>query len=133
MIKQTYLSLNTKERRELINITDKASAFIKEIGGSGLLNIYIPHTTAGILINEDEEGLKRDLLGLFEKLVPESGKYYHNIIDNNADAHQLSVILKNSVCLPFSDGRLLLGTWQSIFFVELDGPRNRQLVMTALF
>jgi len=130
MIKTIYFDVESRKRRELIDITEKLKELVSKEDGSGLINVFVPHTTAGILINENEEGLKNDILNTFEKLVPENEKYEHNMIDNNADAHILSVIIKNNSCIPFFDGKLLLGTWQSIFFVELDGPRHRKVIVT---
>ncbi|MFP3290716.1 MAG: secondary thiamine-phosphate synthase enzyme YjbQ [Nitrososphaeria archaeon] len=132
MIKNIYFEVETKKRRELIDITEKLKDIILKENGSGCINIFVPHTTAGILINENERGLKNDILSMFEKVVPENEKYEHNLIDNNADAHILSVIVKNNSCIPFSDGKLLLGTWQSVFFVELDGPRHRNVIATLI-
>lgn len=132
MIRQDRIYIESKKRRELIDITEKINSAIAKEKGPGLLNIYIPHTTAGIIINENENGLKNDILNMFEKIVPSVGDYEHNLIDNNADAHLLSIILKNNASIPFLDGKLTLGTWQSIFFVELDGPRQRYIIITVI-
>ena len=132
MIKQYRIHIESKKRRELIDISEKINKMISEEKDHGLLNVFVPHTTAGVIINENESGLKNDIIKTFEKIVPENGDYEHNLIDNNADAHLLSIILKNSVNIPFVDGKLLLGTWQSIFFVELDGPRQRNIIITAI-
>ncbi len=122
------MDIQTTTRTELIDITDRVRAAVKESGiKDGICVISTRHTTAGIAVNENERGLRNDILEMLETLIPENKSYAHNQIDNNADAHLRSVLLGNSATLPIEDGHLVLGTWQSIFFVELDGPRNRSV------
>lgn len=98
----------------------------------GICLISTRHTTAGIIINENENGLKDDILNLLNKLVPASAGYRHDRIDNNADFHLKAVLLGTSEALPVSEGKLELGTWQRIFFAEMDGPRSRTVNVTLL-
>ena len=120
------MDIQTKTRTELIDITDRVRAEVKVSGiKEGICVITTPHTTCGMIINENERGLRADILDLLESLVPENKKYAHNSIDNNADSHLRAMLLGNSKTIPLEDGHPVLGTWQSIFFVELDGPRNR--------
>ena len=120
------MDIQTKTRTELIDITDRVRAVVKDSGiKDGICVITTPHTTCGIIVNENESGLRADILDVLESLVPENKKYAHNSIDNNAEAHLRAVLLGNSKTIPLEDGHPVLGTWQSIFFVELDGPRNR--------
>ncbi len=120
------IDIQTKSRTELIDITDRVRAIVQESGTKdGICVISTRHTTSSIIINENERGLRSDILEMLETLVPENKNYAHNQIDNNADSHLKAVLLGNSVVLPVEGGHLVLGTWQSIFFVELDGPRNR--------
>ncbi|MFA4934323.1 MAG: secondary thiamine-phosphate synthase enzyme YjbQ [Candidatus Methanoperedens sp.] len=122
------MDIHTTTRTELIDITDRMRAIVKESGvKDGICIISTPHTTGGIIVNENERGLRTDILGMLETLVPENKNYAHNSIDNNAHAHLRAVILGNSATIPIEDSHLILGTWQSIFFVELDGPRNRSV------
>ncbi len=122
------MDIQTKARTELIDITDRVRTIVKEGGTkNGICIISTRHTTSGIIINENEHGLRNDILDMLETLIPENKNYAHNQIDNNADAHLRAVLLGNSAVLPIEDGHLVLGTWQSIFFVELDGPRNRSV------
>ena len=93
--------------------------------------VYSPHTTTAIIVNENEHGLVGDILRLIDAIVPQDG-YAHDRIDNNARSHLQAVILGNSACMPVADGGLALGTWQSVFFVELDGPRRRRLTVRIL-
>jgi len=120
------MDIQTKTRTELIDITDRVRAVVKDSGiKDGICVITTPHTTCGIIVNENESGLRADILDVLESLVPENKKYAHNSIDDNAEAHLRAVLLGNSEMIPIEDGHLLLGTWQSIFFAEFDGPRNR--------
>jgi len=122
------MDIQTTKRTELIDITDHARALVKESGiNDGICIISTRHTTSGIIVNENERGLRGDIIDLLEMLVPADRSYAHNSIDNNADAHLRAVLLGMSETIPVEDGHLVLGTWQSIFFVELDGPRNRKV------
>ncbi len=127
------MDIQTTTRTELIDITDRVRAIVKESGiKDGICFISTRHTTSGIIINENERGLRSDILDMLESLVPENKSYAHNSIDNNADAHLRAVLLGNSVTIPIEDWHLVLGTWQSIFFVELDGPRNRSVTIKII-
>jgi secondary thiamine-phosphate synthase enzyme len=122
------MDIQTTTRTELIDITDRVRNVVKDSGvKDGICVISTRHTTCGIIINENERGLRSDILGMLEMLVPENKNYAHNQIDNNADAHLRAVLLGNSATIPVEEGHLVLGTWQSIFFVELDGPRSRSV------
>ena len=122
------MDIQTTARTELIDITDRVRAAVRESGvKEGICLISTRHTTSSLIINENERGLSKDILEMLETLVPENKNYAHNQIDNNADSHLRAVLLGNSVTIPVEDGHLVIGTWQSIFFVELDGPRNRSV------
>ena len=122
------MDIQTTTRTELIDITDRVRAVVKESSiKDGICVITTRHTTSGIIVNENERGLRADILDMLGSLVPEDRNYAHNSIDNNADAHLRAVLLGMSETIPIEDGHLVLGTWQSIFFVELDGPRNRTI------
>ncbi len=128
------MDIQTTTRTELIDITDRVRAIVKESGiKDGICVISTRHTTSGIIINENERGLRNDILEMLKTLVPDNKSYAHNSIDNNADAHLRAVLLGNSAVLPIEDGHLVLGTWQSIFFVELDGPRNRSVTIKIIW
>ncbi len=122
------MDIQTTARTELIDITDRVRGLVKDSGvKEGICVASTRHTTSSLIINENERGLRKDILEMLEILVPENKSYAHNQIDNNADSHLRAVLLGNSVSIPVEDGHLVLGTWQSIFFVELDGPRNRSV------
>jgi len=122
------MDIQTTTQTELIDITDRVRAVVKETGiKDGICVISTRHSTGSIMINENERGLRNDILDMLEKLVPENKSYTHNQIDNNAHAHLRAVLLGMSETVPVEDGHMILGTWQSIFFVELDGPRKRSI------
>ncbi|MCQ1536238.1 YjbQ family protein [Methanosarcina sp. KYL-1] len=127
------LKIKTEKRIELIDITDEVREEVRKRGiEQGVCILSTRHTTAGIIINENESGLREDILDLLNRLVPAGVGYRHDRIDNNADAHLKALLLGASEALPITDGNLELGTWQSIFFAEMDGPRNRTVNVTLL-
>ncbi len=125
MIKEFIIS--TQNRYQLIDITDKVEEMIKQSNiKNGLVLIFVPHSTASVILTENEPGLKKDWIEFLEKLV--SGfDFEHNKIDNNADSHILSGLLGQGETLMINNGQLIRGTWQQIFLAELDGPREREV------
>ncbi|MBD3206620.1 YjbQ family protein [Candidatus Bathyarchaeota archaeon] len=120
--------INTQERLQIIDITAQIEEILNsKVIEKGFVSLWIPHTTASITINENDLGLWRDLLGKFKNLVPLEGEYEHKA---NAHAHILGSIIKPVVHIPVFDGRMVLGTWQRILFIELDGPRERSVIVT---
>ncbi len=127
------ISIRTNKNFELIDITKEVNDVLKSSGAKeGLLNIFTKHTTTALFINENEEGLVKDYEDILFRLVPKRGNYRHDRIDDNAHSHLKSIILNTSITLPFKENRLLLGTWQRIFFVELDGPRTRNVLVSII-
>lgn len=127
------LELETADRLEIIDITRDVNAALAETGvRKGLVNIYSKHSTSGIFINENEAGLLEDYLDIIQSLVPTDGNYRHNRIDNNADSHLRSFIIGSSETIPFENASMSLGTWQSVFFLEMDGPRTRRVTITIM-
>lgn len=122
------LRVNTQDRYQLIDITSQVE---EEVEGDGAVVISLPHSTAGILITEDEEGLKRDWLKIFRSLV-EGFSFDHDKIDNNADSHILSGLVGQSKVLPVENDQLVRGTWQQIFLAEFDGPRERKILVKMI-
>ena len=121
------ISISTKSRAELLDITSKVEDAVKESKvKSGVCHIFIPHTTAAITINENADpDVRRDILNGLERLVPFSGDYAHT--EGNAAAHIRSSIIGTDATVLVEEGRLKLGTWQGIFFCEFDGPRQRNV------
>jgi len=129
------IEIGTRKSTELIDITGEVREIVKSKSGnveSGICVIFTRHTTSGIIINENETGLKNDILALLNGLIPKGKGYLHDRIDNNAHAHLRSVVLGSSVTIPIEKGDLTLGTWQSIFFVECDGPRRREVYVKVI-
>ncbi|MGC9444381.1 MAG: secondary thiamine-phosphate synthase enzyme YjbQ [Candidatus Methanospirareceae archaeon] len=122
------LELRTKESTELIDITDEVKRIVRAKGvDSGICVVFTRHTTTGIIINENETGLRSDILRMLDELVPRGKGYHHDRIDSNAHAHLRAVLVGSSVSIPIENGSMTLGTWQSIIFVECDGPRRREV------
>ena len=122
------IHIKTNQNVEVINITSNVNDIIrKHDTTNGLVNLSTKHTTSSIMINEDEEGLKKDYVKFLEKIVP-NDNYLHDRIDNNATSHLKAMLTTPTQTLPIIDGKISLGTWQSIFFVELDGPRSNRTI-----
>lgn len=123
------MKLKTNQHIELIDITSEVENEVRDSGvKEGICIITVPHTCAGIIINENETGICSDILNILDKLVPAGENYEHNKIDNNADSHLKSILLGSSEILPVVDGKLELGAWQSVLFAEMDGPRDERRV-----
>jgi secondary thiamine-phosphate synthase enzyme len=123
------LEITTTKRCELLDITDKAQKMVNT--PAGIVLVFCTHTTAGIYVNENEPGLKEDVLTMLDTVVPKRS-YLHDRIDNNADSHLKAILVGNSAVIPIENGRLHLGTWQRLFFCEFDGPRRRKVHFTVL-
>jgi secondary thiamine-phosphate synthase enzyme len=123
------IEIKTNKRVELIDITDEAQKMVEK--GSGILIAFVTHTTAGVYINENEPGLKEDVLAMLDHVIPPQS-YNHNKIDNNADSHLKAILVGNSTVIPIENGKLCLGTWQRLFFCEFDGPRRRKIHFTII-
>lgn len=119
------LHIQSSRRNQMIDITDDIESFIREENvRDGFVIVYVPHTTAGITINEGADpSVQQDLIETLKRLVPEDGSYHHS--EGNSDAHIKASLLGSSVTVLIQNGSLVLGTWQHIFFYEGDGPRNR--------
>ena len=126
------ISISTKSRAELLDITSKVEDAVKESKAkSGVCHIFIPHTTAAITINENADpDVGRDILNGLERSIPFSGDYAHT--EGNAAAHIRSSIIGTDATVLVEDGRLKLGRWQGIFFCEFDGPRRRNVIIKTM-
>jgi secondary thiamine-phosphate synthase enzyme len=122
-------SINTRDRSEMIDITSKVEEELKRSGlKDGVCFLFVPHTTAGITINEGADpSVVGDIQATLNRLVPWEGSYRH--LEGNSAAHIKSSLIGNSVIVLVESGRLRLGTWQGIFFCEFDGPRSRKVHM----
>ncbi|RJR19931.1 MAG: YjbQ family protein [Nitrospiraceae bacterium] len=123
------INIKTRTRTEFVNITDEVQKIVSESGvKEGVCHMYVPHTTAGVTINEGADpSVVRDIVSTLNKLVPHSGNYLH--MEGNSDAHIKTSLIGSSQCVIIDDGKLLLGTWQAIFFCEFDGARHRRITV----
>ena len=125
-------TVRTRSRCELVDITAGVQSAVQRLGmRQGACVVFVPHTTAGVTVNEGADpDVARDILTVLERLVPERGSYRH--AEGNADAHAKAVLVGNSQVIPVENGRLRLGTWQAVFLCEFDGPRERRVWVTGL-
>jgi len=124
-------SVTTRRRSEFVPVTDLVQAAVQDLGvREGVVTVFVPHTTAGITINENADpDVVSDVIAALERLVPWNGDWAHE--EGNAAAHVKASLMGSSVRVPVEAGRLRLGTWQGIFLCEFDGPRTRELWVAA--
>jgi len=118
--------------REIIDVTASVSRVLREIGVmKGVCHLFVPHTTAGITINENTDpNVRRDMLQALERMVPSSGEYLH--AEGNSAAHILASLVGSSTIAFVENGKLVLGAWQAIYLCEFDGPRTRTVLIRVL-
>jgi secondary thiamine-phosphate synthase enzyme len=126
------LRVRSKERIQVIDITGDVEAIVRRSGISeGICLVHLPHATAALVANENERGLLNDIIRKIREEFVREG-WEHDRIDDNAYAHLASSFIGPSRAFPVSSGRILRGTWQSILLIELDGPRERNVVVTVV-
>jgi len=133
------IHITTRQQTEFIDLTDRLERLVADAGVRfGILNVQTLHTTTAVVVNEHEPLLLTDFKALLEAIAPDNNRYHHddtavrtvNLTDaerSNGHAHCRAMLLPSSACLNVRHGRLLLGQWQHVFFVELDGPRERNI------
>ncbi len=126
------ITVKSSSREEFIDITGEVEKALKEAGvKKGICYLYVPHTTAGITINEGADpSVKKDIINALKKIAPYGAGYSH--MEGNADSHIKTTLVGSSVNIFIEGGRLILGQWQSIFFCEFDGPRTRKVFMKII-
>ena len=129
-VKSNSFKIDTSKKFEVIDITSKINELIDI--EAGIVSIFSRHSTSAIVVNENEKGLLQDFEFMLNNLVSDKFSYSHDRIDNNASSHLRSFLLSSSESLPVKNSRLDLGTWQSVFFVELDGPRRARTVTLTM-
>ena len=129
------LKIDSNSNFQIIDITRDIVAILNDFNkddetqmNNGIVNIFTKHSTSAISVNENEKGLLSDFEKVLKDVVKEKDNYKHDFIDNNAASHIRAFLLGSSETIPIVDGRLDLGTWQSIFFIELDGPRRSRTI-----
>jgi len=125
------ISLRTHERTEFIKLDQEVAKVIADSGvESGVCHVFVPHTTAGVMINEGSDpSVVRDIGAKLADLVPREGRYAHADAERNADSHIKATLVGSSVVVLIRHSAPVLGTWQSVFFCEFDGPRQRRVLL----
>jgi secondary thiamine-phosphate synthase enzyme len=137
------LAIRTREAVEVVDLTARIEAFVEAAAlEAGWVNVQSRHTTAGIVVNENEPGLLRDVLALLERIAPRGAGYAHDELHRrpgvplderpNGHAHAKALLLRTAETVNVAAGRLQLGTWQRVLLVDLDGPREREVSLLAL-
>lgn len=129
-----YLTFNTKNRRELIRITEDVKRIVEKSGiKEGLCLVSSMHLTASVIVQDDEEGLHQDIWEWLEKLAPFREDYkHHRTGEDNGDAHLKNLLTHLQVILPVTNGKLDLGPWQEIFYAEFDGQRRKRVIVKVI-
>lgn len=129
-----YLHFHTENRREYINITSKVAAAVEKSGiKDGMVLVSAMHITAGVYVNDAEEGLIADIDSWLENLAPTRRDYHHHLTgEDNADAHLKSLLVHHEVILPVTQGKLDLGPWQQVYYAEFDGQRPKRLIIKVM-
>lgn len=129
-----YMFFCTRKHREYINITDKVEEAVKKSGiQEGMVLVSAMHITAGVYVNDAEEGLIQDIDEWLERLAPYKPDYHHHATgETNGDAHLKSLLIHHEVIVPITQGKLDLGPWQQIYYAEFDGQRRKRLIIKAL-
>ena len=131
-VRHERITVATEKREQTVDITARVKAAVTRAKiADGIVAVTVAHTTAGVFVNENADpNVQRDLLTALERAVPSDARYEH--AEGNGPAHVKSVLIGSSVTLAVRDGEVSLGTWQGIYFAELDGPRDRSATITVI-
>jgi len=131
-VRQERITVETTKREQTIDITPRVKAAVTRAKiRDGLVAVSVGHTTAAVFVNENADpDVQKDLLTALERMVPRDAQYAH--AEGNGPAHVKAIVVGNSVALPIRDGGIELGTWQALYFAELDGPRERTATITVI-
>ena len=129
-----YLWFQTAKHREYVRITEKVEAAVQKSGiREGMVLVSAMHITAGIVVNDDESGIWRDIDAWLEKLAPFKEDYeHHRTGETNGDSHLKNILVHHQVIVPITDGKLDLGPWQAIFYCEFDGQRKKRVIIKVM-
>jgi len=128
-----YLSMTTPERKEIINITEPITVAVRKSGiQEGFILVSAMHITAGIYVNDEETGLKHDIMKWLERLAPVADYEHHRTGEDNGDAHLKRMLVNHQVTLPITKGQLDLGPWEQVFYAEFDGQRKKRIILKAM-
>lgn len=125
------IRITTKKKYEVVDVTQEIEKYIKDVD-KGLAMVFTPHATGGVIVNENyDPNIGLDIMEALDKLIPE-GKWRHDSVDDNGAAHIKASIIGPSEMIPVREGKLQLGTWQSVCFCEFDGPRERTITLKII-
>ncbi|HUO57665.1 MAG TPA: secondary thiamine-phosphate synthase enzyme YjbQ [bacterium] len=129
-----YLWFNTKKHREYINITSEVEKAVRKSGiTEGMVLVSAMHITAGVYVNDAEDGLIADIDEWLEKLAPFKENYrHHHTGETNGDSHLKSILVHHEVVVPVTEGKLDFGTWQQIYYAEFDGQRRKRVIVKVM-
>jgi len=129
-----YLTFHTKKHREYVHITPQVEAAVKKSGISdGMVLVSAMHITAGVYVNDHEDGLIEDIDEWLETLAPFRREYqHHNTGEDNGDSHLKALLIHHQVIIPITKGRLDLGRWQRVFYAEFDGQRDKRVILKVM-
>ena len=128
-----YLIMETQKARELVNITDRVRTIVRGSGvRDGLALVSAMHITAGVYVNDEETGLKEDIVAWADRLAPPGDYHHHRTGESNGDAHLKNLLLGHQVLLPVTDGDLDLGPWEQVFYAEFDGRRRKRVIVKVV-
>lgn len=129
-----YLTFNTRQHREYVHITPQVEKIVRESGvRNGMALVSAMHITAGVYVNDNEEGLVQDIDKWLEKLAPFQEDYlHHQTGEDNGDSHLKAILVHHQIILPVTNSKLLLGTWQRVFYAEFDGQRSKRVVVAVM-
>jgi secondary thiamine-phosphate synthase enzyme len=129
-----YLFFQTRERREMVRITDEVADIVRRSGvGEGMALVSAMHITAAVYVNDWEDGLIHDIGEWLEKLAPAGRNYrHHQTGEDNADAHLKRTIMGHQVIVPITAGKLDLGPWEQVFYAEFDGQRKKRVIVKVM-
>jgi secondary thiamine-phosphate synthase enzyme len=131
--KTKYLTFNTKKEHDIVRITDEVEKFMEESGlVDGTILVSAMHITAGVIVNDWESGLHEDIMEWLEKVAPQGNYRHHRTGETNGDAHLKNLTVGHQIITPVTNGKLDLGPWQQIFYIEFDGRRPKKVIMKAL-
>src|SRR5436309_16078735 len=129
-----YLTFNTKKHREYAHITPQVERILRDSGiKDGIVLVSAMHITAGVYVNDNEDGLIEDIDAWLEKLAPFRKEYkHHQTGEDNGDSHLKAILVHHQVILPVTGGKLVLGTWQRVFYAEFDGQRSKRVLVAVM-
>jgi len=128
-----YLEFETEEKIQFIRITEKVEDVVRKSGvKDGLVLVNPMHITSAVIVNDDEGGIKKDYIDVLQRLVPYDSNYHHNVGEDNAAAHIWRQFMAHQVVMPITNGKLDLGTWEQIFYVEFDGKRRKRVLVKVI-